>query len=179
MTNKLDVSTFERLSLSPTFPVTGLTVQRRMRPEIANLVRPLYKELFDHDRVGQYPHVTGMYHNLYWFDHSNHEDRAGPQGMRHTSHSNEYEVVMATQLVSHLYKQGSYGAGDVAVITPYLSQLRKLRDSLRKTFGVWMPEQDENDLAKLEPLQDSPVPTVKMERKSLTESVRIATVSNP
>lgn len=170
------MSTFERLSLSPNFPVTGLTVQRRMRPEIATLIRPLYKVLFDYDRVNQYPDVTGMYHNLYWFDHSNHEDHVGPQG---ASRANKYEVDMATHLVSHLHKQGSYKTGDVAVITPYTGQLRKLRDSLSRAFEIKMPDQDQDNLARLAPLIDCPRPALQAERRPLTESVRIATVSHP
>ena len=41
--------------------MTQLTVQQRMRPEIADLVRmPLYNELLDHAsiRPSQYPHFT-------------------------------------------------------------------------------------------------------------------------
>jgi len=77
-TYNLDVSLFERLSSgirsmsgeNLIFPVTQLTVQRRMRPEIADLVRvPLYKDLEDHHSVKRYPRVAGMFHNLYWFDH--------------------------------------------------------------------------------------------------------------
>lgn len=175
MKKNLDLSTFERLSASPNFPVTGLTVQRRMRPEIATLIRPIYEVLFDHDRVNKYPHVTGMYHNLYWFDHSNREDHVGVQG---ASRSNKYEVDMATQLVSHLCKQGSYETGDIAVITPYAGQLRKLRDSLSRSFEIKMSDQDEDDLAKLQPLIDSPTRSLQVERNPLTESVRIATVSH-
>lgn len=177
----LDVSLFERLCLSGVssskqghkFPMTQLTVQRRMRPEIADLVRmTLYNELLDHPSVCQYPHVMGMYHNLYWFDHSNHEDQTSPQEMKQTSQSNKFEVDMATQLVSHLNKQGCYKDGDLAVITPYLGQLRKLRNSLAKTFSVRMLEKDVNDLAGLESLEHSPT----IEAKPLAESVRIATV---
>lgn len=184
VSHNLDVSLFERLcsadiskSHPVKFPVTQLTVQRRMRPEMADLVRfTLYKELLDHETVRHYESVAGMYHNLYWFDHSNYEDQANSLEME-TSHSNMYEVDMVTQLVSHLYKQGCYKAGDLAIITPYLGQLRKMRDSLRKTFAVQMSERDEKDLAELESgiIEDN---VLRMERKPLTESVRIATVHN-
>lgn len=183
--HNLDVSLFERLcsaDISPShhdvrFPVTQLTVQRRMRPEMADLVRfTLYKELLDYDSVRHYESVAGMYQNLYWFDHSNYEDQADSLEME-TSHSNMFEVQMVVQLVSHLYKQGCYKAGDLAIITPYLGQLRKLRNALRNTFAVQMSERDENDLAELESnIEEDNV--LRMERKPLTESVRIATVRN-
>src|SRR5947207_9465518 len=106
--HNLDVSLFERLcsaDISPShhdvrFPVTQLAVQRRMHPDIADLVRlPLYKELLDDDSVCHYESVAGMYFNLYWFDHWNYEDQ--PDSLeKETSHSNMYEVDMVTQLVS-------------------------------------------------------------------------------
>lgn len=41
-----------------------------MRPEIANLIRPIiYKDLLDDDSVKQYPNVIGMAKNLYFIDH--------------------------------------------------------------------------------------------------------------
>ena len=63
----LDISLFERLCSSGVrstsennfkFPFAQLTVQRRMRPDIADLVRlPLYPELEDHPTVQDYPQV--------------------------------------------------------------------------------------------------------------------------
>lgn len=48
-----------------------LTTQYRMRPEIANLIRPIiYKELLDDESVTQYPNVMGMMKNLYFIDHT-------------------------------------------------------------------------------------------------------------
>lgn len=42
-----------------------------MRPEIADLIRPvIYKDLEDSDSVKQYPNVVGMAKNLYFIDHS-------------------------------------------------------------------------------------------------------------
>jgi len=186
VTHNLDISLFERLCTGgPSFreivnnlPTTQLTVQRRMRPEIADLVRiPLYRQLVDHGDVVKYPDVNGVRPNIYWFDHSHWEDREQAKDMEETSHSNRYEVEMTIQLVKHLFKQGCYKSGDIVIITPYLGQLRKLRHSLKSHFSVEISDRDEDDLAKFEAATgaESPEP-LKVERKSLSDKVRIATV---
>ena len=182
----LDVSMFERLCFSGVsstsvdhfnFPLAKLTVQRRMRPEIADLVRiPLYKELQDHPDVQHYARVAGMHQPVFWLDHAQHEDGADHIDMKETSHSNSYEVEMVTQLVSHLSKQGYYKPGQIAVLTPYLGQLRKLRNSLRNTFSVQMSERDADDVAQLESMESMGGSGGNIERKGLSETVRIAIV---
>jgi superfamily I DNA and/or RNA helicase len=182
MTNNLDISLFERLctSTAKRVPSTLLTVQRRMRPSIADLVRiPLYPELLDHETVKAHPDVMGMADNLYWFDHSNAEAGQKDSDMKDMSHSNEFEVNMTTELVAHLHRQGCYKSGDIAVITPYLGQMRLLRQSFGKYFSVEISDRDEEDLANLEPSlesTDEPAPVIKTERKPLSHSIRIATV---
>src|SRR5277367_6412578 len=108
----LDVSLFERLCTTGVrstsennlqFPFARLSVQRRMRPTIAELVRqPLYPDLEDHPVVQNYPQVAGMYHHLYWLDHSYREAGSSEFDLKGTSHSNDYEVEMVKHLVSHL-----------------------------------------------------------------------------
>lgn len=66
---KMDVSLFERMINNNLHCIT-LKQQYRMRPEIANLIRPtIYKELFDHESVLSYPDVKGMANNLFFIDH--------------------------------------------------------------------------------------------------------------
>lgn len=66
----MDISLFERMINNNMHCVT-LTTQYRMRPEIANLIRPIiYKELLDDESVTQYPNVMGMMKNLYFIDHT-------------------------------------------------------------------------------------------------------------
>lgn len=66
----MDVSLFERMINNNMHSVT-LTTQYRMRPEIANLIRPnIYKDLLDDDSVKFYPDVIGMAKNLYFIDHN-------------------------------------------------------------------------------------------------------------
>jgi superfamily I DNA and/or RNA helicase len=55
----LDVSLFERLVRNDVEHCM-LTVQHRMRPEIARLVNPLYTGLEDHDSVKIYPNIKGI-----------------------------------------------------------------------------------------------------------------------
>lgn len=185
MAHKLDISLFERLCASPMnrIPSTLLTVQRRMRSTIADLVRlPLYPTLVDHESVHRYPDVIGMADNLYWFDHSNCEDGQKDSDMKEMSHSNKFEVEMTVQLVAHLHRQGCYKSGDIAIITPYLGQLRKLRQSLGNYFSIEISDRDEEDLANLETSPESTdqvAPVLKLERKPLSDSIRIATVLLP
>jgi superfamily I DNA and/or RNA helicase len=184
--HNLDISLFERLCASgiPSstdnnleFPFAKLTVQRRMRPEIADLVRlPLYPELQDHSTVQTYPRVPGMYHYLYWLDHSHGEAGSDEYGFKGTSHSNDYEVEMVKQLVSHLSKQGCYGDGELAVITPYVGQLRKLRNELRNMFAVQLSEKDQEEVDTIDELEVNGESPLSVERKALSQSVRIATV---
>jgi superfamily I DNA and/or RNA helicase len=185
ITHNLDISLFERLCTSPAnkIPSTQLTVQRRMRPSIADLVRfPLYPKVLDHESVHDYPNVMGMVDNLYWFDHSNWEDGQKESDMKEMSHSNQFEVDMTVQLVAHLHKQGCYKSGDIAILTPYLGQLRKFAKALGNYFSIEISDGDEEDLAHLEATQpadsteEMPVP-LKMERKPLSDSIRIATVT--
>ncbi|RAH41543.1 P-loop containing nucleoside triphosphate hydrolase protein, partial [Aspergillus brunneoviolaceus CBS 621.78] len=131
----LDESLFERLADSHfggndgdeeqtggrRFPVTQLNIQRRMHPSVANLVREtLYPKLQDHISTTMYPAVAGMKHRLFWLDHRNTEDDGDPSDPMH-SKTNTWEVHMVISLVRHLLRQGKYGPGEIAVLTPYPS----------------------------------------------------------
>lgn len=59
----IDVSLFERL-VTNHFPFSMLDCQRRMRPEIRKLIRPIYNNLWDHDSVCHYDNVRGMVDNV-------------------------------------------------------------------------------------------------------------------
>jgi superfamily I DNA and/or RNA helicase len=184
----LDMSLFERIcsmgvpsTTTDTFdfPLAQLTTQRRMRSEIAELVRrPLYPTLKDHPSVQNYPPVSGMYHSLFWFDHEYREDGSGPMELKETSHSNKFEATMATNLVAYLMKQDGYREGDIVVLTPYLGQLRKLRESFSQVFSVQLSERDNDDLAELDFIEiPSEQTSEKVVREPLSQTVRIATVN--
>lgn len=65
---QLDRSQFERLSVGQhgrsRLPVAQLNVQRRMRPQISNLINSIYPELVDHNSTKIYPGVVGMRQNV-------------------------------------------------------------------------------------------------------------------
>lgn len=69
----MHISLFERMINNNMHCVT-LTTQYRMRPEIANLIRPtIYKTLIDDESLKQYPNVEGVKKNVYFIDHTNPE----------------------------------------------------------------------------------------------------------
>ena len=77
--NRLDVSLFERL-ISMNCPYVRLTTQRRMHPEICQLITPsIYKTLDNAPSVSEYPPVGGVKGRLYFINHGVPEDgQAGP-----------------------------------------------------------------------------------------------------
>ena len=53
---------------------------------------------------------------------------------------------MVTALVRHLCRQGKYKPGEIAVLTPYVGQLRILRDTLEEEVELIIGERDLADL---------------------------------
>lgn len=182
---QLDRSQFERLATGqpgqPAMPVAQLNVQRRMRPEIAKLIRStMYPSLQDHGDILDLPHVCGMRNDVFWLNHSNTEDGATDDG-RVKSHSNEWEVDMTKALVRHLVRQGTYKGTDIAVLTPYSGQLHKLRTALNNEFDISLNDRDEETLARegFESTSDEDgTANAVVQRKRLIESLRLATVDN-
>lgn len=66
----MDISLFERM-VNNGINSVKLNVQHRMRPEIANLIRPtIYKELTDHELMSKYPNVMGINKNVFFITHN-------------------------------------------------------------------------------------------------------------
>jgi len=182
----LDISLFERL-LHPNdpqadaapIPYSTLKTQRRMHPSIAQLIRrTLYPGLIDHQSVHDYPAVEGMRNRLFWFDHDNPENSAEKQDS--TSHTNDFEVEMVAALVHHIVRQSIYSSEDVAVLTPYLGQLVKLRKKLASSFEIVVGDRDEAELEKegLDADAQNTMATSMVRKTSLSKAVRLATVDN-
>lgn len=181
----LDISLFERL-VKPNaggvqLPLSTLKIQRRMHPSISELVRvPLYPSLFDHASVTTYPEVDGMRSRLYWLDHQEIEDPRVDQ-MVSLSRTNKFEVEMVATLVSHLVRQGTYASGEIAVITPYLGQLQKIKKRLANTFEIVVGDRDQEEL-EAKGLEDSAGETVpglgQIQKTTLLNTLRVATVDN-
>ncbi|ELR09946.1 hypothetical protein GMDG_04422 [Pseudogymnoascus destructans 20631-21] len=180
----LDISLFERLVKPQTgsfeVPLSTLKTQRRMHPSISELVRvPLYPDLQDHPSVSEYPEVDGMRHRLYWLNHQENEDPRNAQAVS-LSRTNSFEVEMVASLVSHLVRQGTYGPEDIAVITPYLGQLQKIKKRLANSFEIIVGDRDQEDL-QAQGLQDDPEAKdgrIQIQKTTLLSSLRIATVDN-
>ena len=184
----LDVSLFERLvqprvAGSKGLDFVTLETQRRMHPSISRLIRgTLYPKLRDFETVNEYPAVVGMRHRLFWLDHDHKEDSKHDQ-LHSTSHTNRYEVEMIAALVRHLQRQGVYAANDIAVLTPYLGQLRELRRELQNFVDIILNDRDVDELAKdgeqsdeEEDLSWDRPPPVTI--GNLAQAVRLATVDN-
>ncbi|PQE31568.1 nf-x1 finger and helicase domain protein [Rutstroemia sp. NJR-2017a WRK4] len=183
----LDISLFERL-VKPQMgnfqvPLSTLNVQRRMHPSISELVRvPLYPDLQDHPSVLGYPEVDGMRDRLYWLDHREKEDPRPAQAVS-LSRTNTFEVNMIGALVSHLVRQGKYGSEDIAVITPYLGQLQKIKKLLASSFEIVVGDRDQEEL-EAQGLQEDVATVadgqaqVKVQKTTLLDALRIATVDN-
>ncbi|KAJ9661610.1 hypothetical protein H2201_006466 [Coniosporium apollinis] len=193
----LDVSLFERLvqpddASSVRIPFSVLETQRRMHPSIAQLVRDtLYPNLLGSPSVAQYPPVAGMRRRLFWFDHSEPEANADQQQAVTTSHSNKYEVEMTASLVSHLVRQGVYQANDIAVLTPYLGQLQKLRKRLSSSYELVLNDRDldelhkaglespaEGDESKISGVTKPELHDAAVSKTTLLKALKVATIDN-
>ncbi|KAL8993845.1 MAG: hypothetical protein Q9169_006042 [Polycauliona sp. 2 TL-2023] len=183
----LDISLFERLvhpqSRYPKLPYSSLEVQRRMYPSIAELIRStLYPKLQDHPSVSTYPEVDGMRKRLFWLDHNEKEDASPLNPAQSFSKTNAWEVEMTAALVSHLVRQGIYRNEDIAVLTPYLGQLQKLKQRLRSSFAIVVGDRDLEDMEAEGVEDDSGEETIatkgNVRKTTLLNALRIASVDN-
>lgn len=181
----LDESLFERLANerfknSEKFPIAQLDTQRRMHPSISTLVREtLYPKLQDHPDTHSHPEVTGMRRKLFWLDHRIMEDAVGDGESASKTHS--WEVDMVVALVKHLSRQGVYKSNEIAVLTPYLGQLQKLRKKLGSVCDLIVGDKDQEqlDLEEESDSEESPKILVKeVQKGKLLDAVRVSTVDN-
>ncbi|PFH57826.1 hypothetical protein XA68_14533 [Ophiocordyceps unilateralis] len=180
----LDVSLFERLvkaedAAELRFPLSILETQRRMHPDIAELVRStLYPSLKDAEATTKRPGVYGVRDRLFWFHHEKLEAAAASDDPSNTSHSNDFEVEMTVSLVSHLFRQGEYSHGDIAILTPYLGQLHRLRRRMENMFEISVSDRDLEALEAVEADGNVSTPRALLNKSTLLKSVRVATVDN-
>lgn len=183
----LDVSLFERLvstagSSRTTIPFSSLEIQRRMHPSISELIRnTLYPNLSDSPTVQGYPEVVGLKKRLFWMDHEHQEDSV-TEATSSFSHSNAFEVKMVTAMVSHIVRQGTYQANDIAVLTPYLGQLQKIRRVLQASFEISLSEGDALELEKqaIGNEEETPIrgPAPMLQKTSLLKALKVSTIDN-
>ncbi|KAJ3016332.1 UNVERIFIED_CONTAM: hypothetical protein HDU68_012270 [Siphonaria sp. JEL0065] len=154
--NKMNMSLFERLILAPSncrVPQSVLSIQRRMRPNIADLTRDFYSPItaiLDHSKCvtrrigddfvagrGQTKaiaatesrgwYVPGISSNIYFWTHNGKEERASV-GL---SKVNRVEAKMVCDLAKYLVTCG-VPVTSIAIITPYKGQLMEIRKMLEK-----------------------------------------------
>ncbi|TID20778.1 3'(2')-5'-bisphosphate nucleotidase [Venturia nashicola] len=181
----LDISLFERL-VHPgpgiqRLPYSTLETQRRMHPSISRLIREtMYPELKDAANVDEYPEITGLRKRLFWLDHTKPE--GGEEAdVNQTSHFNAYEVQMTAALVRHIVNQGAYRPEDIAVLTPYLGQLQRLRNALGSAFAIVLSDRDVAELDKAgieEVMEDGQIPAQSVAKTTLLRALRLSTVDN-
>ena len=117
----LSISLFQRL-IKAKFPSVTLQCQRRMRPEIANLIRPhIYSKLEDDDSVSDYEDIKGVTSNIYFFDHEYHEG----QHENSTSYYNRKEAHLIAALCEYFLKQ-DYNPSKITIIAAYKTQIEEL-----------------------------------------------------
>lgn len=118
----LDVSLFERLVRNG-FPHATLEYQHRMRPEIAELVKPhIYTTLSNHSSVEDYPNVRGVSTNLFFINHTSEEK----EDEHLVSHSNPHEAAYLVSLCRYLLQQ-RYTPQQITILVTYAGQLLAMR----------------------------------------------------
>ena len=122
-TYKLDVSLFERM-VNVGIPCQRLSVQHRMRPEIAALMKHIYDDLENHRSVEEYENIKGMKKNLFFINHSHSEDHGDNESH---SHTNRHEATFLVSLCHYLLQQG-YRAEQITILTTYTGQMFAIRD---------------------------------------------------
>ena len=168
----LNRSLFERLVLKG-FPHVTLTRQYRMRPEISSMIRHLtYPDLIDADSTLQRADLRGFRDNVIFVNHSYPEmelkhGRELNDG-RTSSKQNEFEAHMILKCVRYLAQQG-YGSDKLVVITPYLGQLKLLRDQISKDNDPILNDLDKFDLVRAGLLTD-------ISSKTSKPSLRLSTI---
>ena len=123
---KLDVSLFERM-ITVGIPCERLSVQHRMRPEIAALMKHIYTDLENHESVEKYEDIKGINKNMFFVNHShleNHNDESH-------SHTNEHEATFVVALCRYLLQQG-YSTGQITLLTTYTGQMFAIRDFIKQ-----------------------------------------------
>ncbi|CAB5387849.1 unnamed protein product [Rhizophagus irregularis] len=186
---QLDKSLFERLvygDKAVKIEKAQLLIQRRMRREVSDLIRnTLYPNLIDGDNTTKYENVRGAQHNVYFIDHRNPEDSTGGE-YAIKSHVNRYEIKMVVEMVKYFVRNGYTKPDDIAVITPYLGQMIKIRDALAKSFVVVIDERDEQNITEMEERQEQGGTNNNINddgisntsKKSLNQQVTLRTVDN-
>jgi len=169
----LNQSLFERL-VRKGVPHITLQKQYRMRPEISSLVRHLtYPKLVDAEKTLHRDDLRGFRDVVMFIDHAEPEiEQIQIRELRDmgskSSKQNYFEAQMILKCVRYLAQQG-YGSDKIVVLTPYLGQLKLLRDRLSKENDPILNDLDKFDLVRAGLLTD-------LSSKTTKPSLRISTI---
>ncbi|KAI4208324.1 MAG: hypothetical protein LQ348_000248 [Seirophora lacunosa] len=179
---RLDESLFERMAMprapgAQPFPVSKLKLQRRMHPDVADLMRvTLYPFLEDHPSTSRLP-VAGMAHRTFWLDHQEPEDAPDALAAGGRSYSNTFECAMISELVRYLLNTNDFNSGDITVLVPYSRQLGCLKERLvrTRTCSIALSNKDKEDLADMGFLDDAELQQFRS-TVEVSRMVRLATI---
>ncbi|KAK8075970.1 AAA family [Apiospora phragmitis] len=127
--------------------------QHRMHPSISLFPRALtYPGLEDGPNTAQRPSILGLQDRVVFFNHEQPEtildslaDKRDPTVK--ASKQNQFEAEMVVGLVRYLAQQG-YGTRDMVILTPYIGQLRLLRDALKDENDSVLNDLDSGELLR-------------------------------
>ena len=169
----LNRSLFERLILQG-HHYSQLKQQHRMHPDISAFPRALtYPELKDGPRTTTRDEPCGIRGRVIFVNHEKpEEDFVALADRRDTgatmSKQNKFEAQMVLKLVKYLGQQG-YGTQQLVILTPYLAQLRLLRDTLSHENDPMLTDLDSHELRRAGLLTDA---AAKVGKKQ----IRISTI---
>ncbi|PQK14405.1 hypothetical protein BB8028_0004g13350 [Beauveria bassiana] len=115
----LQVSLFERLVTQNSMPCQVLKIQRRMIPEIRQLVNLFYPGLRDHSSVLKREAINGIGLPLWWFDHA-WSEQTGSGASGHSIANND-EADMIIGFTKHLISCGT-PVEKVTILSCYTAQ---------------------------------------------------------
>ncbi|TVY43950.1 NFX1-type zinc finger-containing protein [Lachnellula occidentalis] len=170
----LNRSLFERLILRG-FPHVTLEQQHRMRPEFSKMIRELtYPNLKDAPSTKNRADLRGFTDNFIFLNHAHPElelekSKEARDG-NSPSRENYFEAHMILKCVRYLAQQG-YGSDKLVVLTPYLGQLRLLRNQLAEENDPILNDLDSFDLVKAGLVVDTA-------SRSTKPSLRLSTIDN-
>ncbi|CDW90094.1 UNKNOWN [Stylonychia lemnae] len=127
-TYNLDMSMFERL-VKNKFEYTTLSNQRRMRPEISNMVRFLYPELTDDPKVKNYPNIKGVDKNVFFMHHEELEQE--DEGL--SSKLNKFEAELIINYANYLIQQ-NYQPNQITILSLYQAQSFYIKKQIRQNY---------------------------------------------
>ena len=116
-------SLFERLVVAG-LENSVLGVQRRMRPEVRQLIKPIYPSLEDHPSVRAHPAVNGVQHSLFFYEHQFQESSDAS-----SSRLNAGEAQSIALFAKYLLDNG-YAPDKITILTFYSAQKKYLTKRL-------------------------------------------------